>query len=70
MSNHKIIDPNRRKYFTLGDGEDELALIIPFENLDHFYRLIKTLIDGVPTEVPNQTGYYITHIGPFSDYHP
>ena len=71
MAEIKKIDPSRRKYFTLGDGEDCLALIIPFENLKTFHRCISLLLEKDQNAVePGVTGYYITHRGTFSNHHP
>lgn len=70
MPDPKETAPRQTKYFELGKGEDCLGLIIPFENLKTFHRLISLFLEKDQTkEKPDVTGYYVTHRGTFKSHH-
>ena len=70
MPNPILAPPKKTVRFELGEGEDCLELIIPFENLKTFHRLISLFLEKDQTkEKPDVTGYYITHRGTFKSCH-
>jgi len=69
MPDFKKNDLSRRKYFELDQGgEDEIALVIPYEYLKTFHYCVSLLLEkDKDTEDPDATGYYITHRGTFKE---
>jgi hypothetical protein len=70
MKKFKAIDPKRITIFELGNAycKDQISLIIPFKNLEHFHRCVSELIEkNKKPQPPGNTGYYLTYRGTLID---